>query len=66
MYAMQTNIDTEEVPQKFRQFGSTMHLKGIMDALGSFDLKQVAGFLNELPELFAGVQNIVDGVDEYF
>jgi len=38
----------------------------VIDAAGKLDLKQVSGFLKEIPELFESVEAVVDGVDEFF
>jgi len=53
-------------PTKFRQFGGLENMDKVIDALGGFDVKQVSGFLKELPELFEGIETVVDGVDSYF
>ena len=58
------NSQTERVNNK-RQFGGLEDVGKIVDALGQFDLREVSGFLSELPELFESIETIVDGVDEY-
>jgi len=52
--------------ERSRQFGGLSDIGKIIDAAGKFDLKQVSGFLKEIPEIFEAVESVVDGVDEYF
>jgi len=61
---LKTLRETERVNNK-RQFGGLEDVGKIVDALGQFDLREVSGFLSELPELFESIETIVDGVDEY-
>jgi len=61
---LKTLRETERVSNK-RQLGGLEDVGKIVDALGQFDLREVSGFLSELPELFESIETIVDGVDEY-
>jgi len=64
----ETEVVTENVVDgtKSRQFGGLENMDKIIDALGGFDIKQVSGFLKELPELFEGIETVVDSVDTAF
>jgi hypothetical protein len=61
--------EVERVPSattNWRQFGGLENFDKVLDAFGKFDVQQVSGFLKEIPELFEGVEAVVDGVDSYF
>jgi len=60
---LKTLRDSERVTGNYRQLGN---IGKVIDAAGGFDLKEVSTFLKEIPELFEGVESVVEGVEEYF
>ncbi|CAG7727495.1 unnamed protein product, partial [Allacma fusca] len=48
-----------------RQLGGLQSVDKILDAASKINVKEVGQFLKEIPEIFEGVESIVDGVDEH-
>jgi len=63
---LKTMRDSELSNVHARQFGGLQNINKVVDILGTVDLKEVSGFLKEIPELFEAVETIVEGTEEYF
>jgi len=60
-----TATQTSAAPMAAKMMMKAGGLTQVFDAVGMLDVAQLATFLSRLPEVFEGVEGLVDGVEDY-